>query len=81
MMVMGKKHDKREGFAFASLVFGLVSLVTWKWVHLGPAVAVMSVGFGVVALIRKGQLVSVVGMIMGTTGLILSLTRVFLLWP
>jgi hypothetical protein len=80
-MANGEKRQGRDGFAFASLVFGIVALVTWKWTQVGTVVAVMSVGFGIVALRSKRRLVASIGILMGTTGLILSLTTIFLRWP
>ena len=80
-MAIGEKRHRQDGFAITSLVFGIVALVSWKWAQVGPAVAVMSVGFGIVAIRSKRRLVASIGIIMGTMGLILSLTRVFLHWP
>lgn len=77
-MANGEKPLSRDGFAFASLVFGIVALGTWKWTQVGTQVAVMSVGFGIVALRSKRRLVASIGILMGTTGLILSLTTIFL---
>ena len=76
-----EKNQSWEGFVLASLVFGIIALATWKWTQIGPAVAVMSVGFGIIAFKRKPHLVAGVGILMGVTGLILSLTTVFLQWP
>jgi hypothetical protein len=76
-----EKPLSREGFAFASLVFGIVALATWRWTQVGTVVAVMSVGFGVVAFKSKQRLVAGIGILMGAVGLILSFTTVFLRWP
>ena len=80
-MANGEKHQSRDGFAFTSLVFGIVALVTWKWTQAGTVVAVMSVGFGVVAVRSKRRLIAGIGILMGTAGLILSLTTAFPRWP
>jgi hypothetical protein len=76
-----EKHQSREGFAFASLVFGIIALITWKWTQVGTVAAVISVGFGIVAFRNKHRLVAGIGTLMGATGLILSITTVFLQWP
>jgi len=44
-------------------------------------VAVMYVGFGIIALKSKQRLVAGIGIIIGTVGLVLSLTTAFLQWP
>ena len=75
------ENQSREGFAFTSFVFGIIALATWKWTLVGTTVAVMSVGFGILALKSKYRLVSVLGIITGTVGLTLSLTTAFLRWP
>ena len=80
-LAIDEKRQSREGFAWTSLVFEIVALVTWKWPQVGPAVAVMSVGFGIVAFRSKRRLVSGIGILLGTVGLILSLTTAFLRWP
>jgi len=75
------ENPSREGFAIASFVFGVIALVTWRWTQVGTVVAVMSVGFGIIALKSKYRLVASVGIITGTAGFILSLTTAFLRWP
>ncbi len=80
-MADGEKNQKREGFAFTSLVFGIIALVTWRWTQVGTVVAVMSVGFGIIALKSKQRLVAGIGIIIGKVGLVLSHTTAFLQWP
>ncbi len=80
-MFDGKNQQSRDGFAFTSLIFGIVSLVTWQWIHVGTVVAVMSIGFGIVAFRSQRRLVASIGILMGTVGLVLSLATVFLGWP
>ncbi len=80
-MADGEKNHSREGFAFTSLVFGIIALVTWMWTQVGTVVAVMSAGFGIIALKSKQRLVAGIGIIIGTVGLVLSLTTAFLQWP
>lgn len=75
------ENQSREGFAFTSFVFGIMALVTWRWTLVGTTVAMMSVGFGVIGLKSKRRLVAGMGLIIGTVGLILSLTTIFLRWP
>ena len=76
-----ENQRSRKGFAFTSLVFGIVALITWQWIHVGTVVAVMSVGFGIVAFRSQRRLVAGIGILLGTVGLVLSLTTVFLRWP
>lgn len=76
-MADGEKQQSREGFAFTSLVFGIIGLVTWKWTQISTVVAVMSVGFGIIALKSKQRLVAGIGIIIGTAGLVQSLTTAF----
>lgn len=80
-MANGEKLQSRDGFAFTSLVLGIVALVTWKWNQVGTVAAVMSVGFGIIAIRSKRRLVAGIGILMGAAGLILSLTTAFLRWP
>ncbi len=80
-MANGENNQSREGFAFTSLVFGIIALVTWRWTQVGTVVAVMSVGFGIIALKSKQRLVADIGIIIGIVGLVLSLTTAFLQWP
>ena len=80
-MADGEKNQSREGFAVTSLVFGIIALVTWRWTQVGTVVAVMSIGFGIIALKSKQRLVAGIGIIIGTMGLVLSLTTAFLQWP
>jgi hypothetical protein len=80
-MADGEKNQSREGFAFTSLVFGIIALVTWRWTQVGTVVSVMSVGFGIIALKSKQRLVAGIGVIIGTMGHVLSLITAFLQWP
>jgi hypothetical protein len=80
-MADGEKQQSRAGFAFTSLAFGIIALATWRWAQVGTVVAVMSVGFGIVALKSMRKLFAVIGILLGAIGLILSLTTVFLQWP
>ena len=71
----------KSGMAIASLVLGIIALATWKWTQVGTVAAVMSVGYGIVAIRSKRRLVAGIGILMGAAGLILSLTTAFLRWP
>jgi uncharacterized membrane protein len=62
-------------------VFGIIALATWRWVQVGTVVAVMSVGFGIIALKSKQRLVAGIGIIIVTAGLVLSLITAFIQWP
>jgi hypothetical protein len=80
-MADGEKQQTREGFAFASVIFGIVAVVTWQWLQVGTLLGMMSVGFGIVGLKSMQKLVAGIGIILGAIGLTLSLTTVFLQWP
>ncbi len=75
------QNPSREGFALTSLVFGVIALLTWRWTLIGTVVAVMSVGFGIIALKSKQRLAAGIGAVLGAAGLVLSLTAAFLRWP
>jgi uncharacterized membrane protein len=62
-------------------VFGIIALATWRWAQVGTVVAVMSVGFGIIALKSKQRLVAGIGIIIVTAGLVLSLITAFIQWP
>jgi hypothetical protein len=81
LMTKNFEYQGREGFAFTAVIFGIVALVTWQWLQVGTLVGMMSVGFGIVGLRSTHKLVAVIGIILGTVGLVLSLTTVFLQWP
>jgi membrane protease YdiL (CAAX protease family) len=72
-----ENHPSREGFALTSLIFGIIALVSWRWTLVGTSVAVMSVGFGFVALQSKRRLMADIGIFFGMVGLILSLVTAF----
>jgi hypothetical protein len=76
-----KLNQGREGFAFTAFAFGIFSLMTWRWTLVGTVLAVMSVGFGVIALKSRQRLVATIGVVLGIVGLVLSLTTAFLQWP
>ena len=80
-MAKDENLPNRDGFAWTSLVFGIVALVTCRWTHVGTLAATISVGFGIVAFKSKRRLVADIGILLGTVGLILSLKTVFLNWP
>jgi hypothetical protein len=81
LMTKNSQYQGREGFAFTSVIFGIVALVTWQWLQVGTLVSMMSVGFGIVGLRSTRKLVAVIGIILGTASLALSLTTAFLQWP
>jgi len=72
-----ENNQSQEGFALISLIFGIIALVSWRWTLVGTVVAVMSVGFGFVALSSKRRLVAGIGIFLGLVGLILSLVTAF----
>jgi hypothetical protein len=72
LMTKNSEYPGREGFAFTSVIFGIVALVTWQWLQVGTLVGIMSVGFGIVGLRSTYKLVAVNGIILGTVGLVLS---------
>jgi hypothetical protein len=80
-MTKNAKNPGREGFAFTSVIFGLVAVVAWQWLQIATLAGMMSVGFGIVGLRSMRKLVAVIGIIVGTAGLVLSLTTTFLQWP
>jgi len=80
-MADGEKNQSREGFAFTSLIFGILALGTWRWTQVGTLAAMMSVGFGIVGFRSTLKLVPAIGIILGIVGLVLSLTKAFLQWP
>ena len=81
IMANGENLPNRDGFAWTSLVFGIVALGTWRWTQVGTLAAMMSVGFGIVGLRSTLKLVAAIGIILGIVGLVLSLTKAFLQWP
>lgn len=80
-MTKSAKNPGREGFAFTSVIFGIIAIVTWQWLQIGTLVGMMSVGFRIVGLRSKQKPVAVIGIILGTIGLFLSLATTFLQWP
>jgi hypothetical protein len=80
-MTKNSSYQGREGFAITSVIFGIVALVTWQWLQVGTLAGMMSVGFGIVGLRSTRKLVAFIGIILGTAGLVLSLTTAFLQWP
>ena len=77
----GEHHPTQAGFALTSLLFGIVALITWKWSQIGPVVAVMAIGFGIVAIRSTRRSVAGIGILLGAAGFILGLTTIFLNWP
>lgn len=74
-------NQSQKGFGFTALTFGILALITWRWIQIGMVLAVMSVGFGAIAFRRELKWMPVLGILFGIIGIILSLTWAFLQWP
>lgn len=63
----------RKGFSIASLILGIISLLTFCFIPLSILCGILSIIFGFIGLFRGGKGLGIAGLITGFLGMILSI--------
>lgn len=77
--VSNTAHAERKGYSVASLVLGILAIITSVVWFLGIILGVLAIVFGAVSLGTRGRKKAIAGIITGGTGIVLSLLVVLLI--
>lgn len=78
--VSNTAHAERKGYSVASLVLGILAIVTSIVWYLGIILGILAIIFGAVSLGTRGRKKAIAGIVTGSIGIILALLFVLILY-
>lgn len=72
------KRADDQGFAIASLVLGILAIVTSAVLFISMVLGILAIVFGVIAVRKSGSKMAIAGIVTGTVGIILGLLIVWM---
>lgn len=80
MMAKAKQTERADdqGFAIASLVLGILAIVTSLVVFISVMLGILAIVFGAISVKKNGSKMAIAGIVTGTVGIILSLLIVWM---